>query len=153
MFSIAAKKAKIPTSVYGWSGSYGGAEHYAFKEKHSDDFVGLDGIFGSGGGGTPTAEGIEFSSSRLRKSKAKKKIMVLITDGGANDVQSTRQQVDTARRQGVEVIGMAFGEGCDPGMMDEQFGPGHWVPIDKYTEAPKIIGSLIERRARKSASS
>lgn len=155
MFGIAAKEAKVPMSIYGWDGSGSGAgtRHFAYKERHSDDLTGIDGIFQSGGGGTPTAEGVAFSRARLRRSRAKQKIMVVITDGCANDPASARAAVEKARSEGVRVIGMAFGVGSNvsPEQMNSCFGAKNWQPIESYTDAPRIIGGLIEAAARAKA--
>jgi len=150
MFAVASKEADIPMSIYGWDGGWSGnVSHYAYKERHSDDMRGIDAIFQSGGGGTPTEAGVRFARKRLSTSKAKQKVMVVVTDGGANSQDLTRDQVQAAEREGIKVLGMAFG--VDAQTMNNQFGEGNWVSIDRYVEAPQIIGELIEREARKAA--
>jgi len=156
MFAHAGKESKIPTTIYGWDGSgwgAGGTSHYAYKERHSDDGKGIDAIFQTGGGGTPTAAGVRFSRKRLANSKAGQKIMVVITDGGAADAQAAREQVESAEREGIQVVGMAFQatQGGYASIMDEQFGRNNWVSIDSYTDAPRIIGQMIEKIAQQSA--
>lgn len=151
MLALAAKETKIPMGLFGWSGGGGfsGAEHYAFKERHSDDTRGIDALFQCGGLGTPTAEGIQFSRARLKKAKAKQKVMIVVTDGAANSIPEARAQVDKATKEGIEVIGLAFG--CDKGQMDQQFGVGRWKDIDDFMEAPRIVGALIEKVAMQRA--
>ena len=135
MFAVAGNQTKIPLSIYGWDGGGASARHFAYKEKHSEDLTALDSIFQTGGGGTPTAEGVRFSRARFRRSKAKNRIMVVITDGDANNPEETREQIDAARRDGIKVVAMAFG--CAPAKMNTQFGPGNWVAIDDYVQAPE----------------
>jgi hypothetical protein len=154
MCAYAAKTAKVPISIYGWSGDGGwtGARHFAYKESHSDDVTGVDGLFQTGGGSTPTAEGIGFSRARLRRSKAGQKVMVVVTDGAANDVETAREQVERARKDGIKVVGLAFGlgSGVSAESMDSTFGRDNWKPIAEYTDAPGIVASIIEKAARES---
>lgn len=152
MMAVAARETAVPMTIYGWSSGgwgYGGAgasvQHYAYKEKHSDQMEGIDALFQTGGGSTPTAEGVHFSRSRLAYSQAKQKVMVIVTDGGADDIPKTREEVRKAEDAGVQVLGLAFG--CNADQMDAQFGSGNWRDIDDYTQAPQIIGDLIESAA------
>ena len=154
MCAYAAKTARVPISIYGWSGDgwSGQAAHFAYKESHSEDVTGVDGMFQTGGGSTPTAAGVGFSRARLRRSRAKQKVMVVVTDGAANDIDSARKQVDQARKDGIEVVGLAIGvgRGVSAEAMDETFGKNSWQPIQEYTEAPNVVASIIEKAARRS---
>jgi hypothetical protein len=135
-------RGKVPTSIYGYDGMAGGrVGHYAYKEAHSQDLSAIPSLLGTGGGGTPTAEAVEFSRARLGRSKEKIKIMAVITDGGANRIPETAAQVQAARAEGITVVGLAFE--CDPGQMDQQFGKGNWIAINDYKKAPRIVGQLI----------
>lgn len=148
MAAVAGKQADIPTSIYGYDGGYGdNAGHYAYKERHSKDTTSLDAILQTGGGGTPTGLAVEFSRARLARAKERNRVMVVVTDGGANDLEQTRAEVEAAKRQGITVLGLAFH--CDEQMMDEQFGSGNWKAIENYTEAPRLVGGLIERAAKR----
>ena len=154
MCAYAAKTARVPISIYGWSGDgwSGQAAHFAYKESHSEDVTGVDGMVQTGGGSTPTAAGVGFSRARLRRSRAKQKVMVVVTDGAANDIDSARKQVDQARKDGIEVVGLAIGvgRGVSAEAMDETFGKNSWQPIQEYTEAPNVVASIIEKAARRS---
>mgnify|MGYP002620636929 CR=1 FL=1 len=155
MMAVASRETKVPMSIYGWDGGWGeSCRHYAFKERHSNDMSSLKAIFQCGGGGTPTAEGVRFARARLRHSQAKQKVMVVITDGAAHDIAAAAEQVQRAKDQGIQVIGLAFyderrGQGPDPEHMNQQFGAGNWQAITDYTQAPKIVGKLIEDAAKK----
>jgi len=147
-------RGRLPTSIYGYDGGWSNTGHYAYKEAHSQDLSSIPSLLATGGGGTPTADGVEFSRARLARSKEEIKIMAVVTDGGANDIPATREQVDQARREGIVVVGLAFE--CDPGQMNEQFGIGNWAPISDYKRAPRIVGKLISdaaarNRGRRSA--
>lgn len=152
----ASKYSKVPISIYGWTGNGARAEHFAFKESHSEDLTAIDGMGFCGGGGTPTDAGIEFSRARLRNSRKKNKIMIVVTDGEANSastnggltpIDAARAQVEKARGENVTVIGI--GLGVADNLMDETFGPGGWQNITDYREVPRIISDLIEKAAVK----
>lgn len=152
MFASAARDTKIPTTIYGWDGSgweTGETSHYAYKEKHSDDLSSLDAFFRTGGGGTPTADGIEFARARLARSEAKHRAIVCITDGAANDIPAAAEQCRVARAEGLVVVGIAFS--CSNEQMNQQFGAGNWLSIDDYTQAPLMVGEMIERLAKSSS--
>lgn len=154
MCAYAAKTARVPISIYGWSGDGWGnsASHFAYKESHSDDVSGVDGMFQTGGGSTPTGAGVGFSRARLRRSRAKEKVMVVVTDGAANDVDQAREEVERARKDGIKVVGLAIGvgRGVSAESMDQTFGKNNWQPIQDYTDAPNVVASIIEKAARRS---
>jgi hypothetical protein len=147
MLANAAQATKIPITIYGWDGGGGNVTHYAYKERHSNDLKAIDSLFQTGGGGTPTQEGIRLSRRRLANSKASDKMMVVLTDGESNDQHSTLAQVQAARSEGIRVIALGLADGCNPRMMEEQFGAGNWQIIQKFTDAPRIVGGLIEQAA------
>ena len=153
MFATAAKQTKIPTTIYGFDGSgwsAGQTCHYAYKENYSDDLRSLDSFFRTGGGGTPTADGIEFARARLAKSKAGHRAIICITDGAASDINAASEQCRLAHNEGLVVIGLAFS--CATDQMNQQFGPGNWLIIDDYMQAPLVVGELIERLAKSQSS-
>ena len=152
MFGVAARETKMPTSIYGWdSGGYsaerGGIRHMEYKAAHSDDLSSLDAIFEDGGGGTPTAEGVEFGRVRLKMSKAKKKILVVVTDGAPNGGSMPQAEIAKARAEGVTVIGLGFAQGCDAAQMAGQYGPNNFAIVDDFTDAPGIVADIIKRMA------
>lgn len=88
---------------------------------------------------TPTADGVHYTHELLTKSHRREKVMVVITDGKANiclggstntnseqGKQDTKKAVNTARQEGIKVLGMAVGSVGEE-YMDECFGPGKWV--------------------------
>lgn len=148
MFAVAGDQTDIPTSIYGWEG-FGKVGHYAMKERNSNDLSKLDSIFQLPGGGTPTAEGIAFARARLSKSKASFKLLPVITDGqpsGAGGVEKASEQVRLARSEGVSVLGFGF-KGVGSEAMDNVFGAGKWVSIDRYEEAAEVVAGIVEQEA------
>jgi von Willebrand factor type A domain len=139
-------RGMLPTSIYGYDGG-GQVGHYAYKEAHSRDLRAIDGLASTGGGGTPTQDGIEFSRARLGRSKEKNKVMAVVTDGASNNQPATRAQIEAARREGIAVLGLAFE--CRASDMDEIFGVGNWAEIKNYQDAPRLVGKMISQLVRK----
>lgn len=102
---------------------------------------------------TPTADGIMYTLKLLKTSHRREKVLVCITDGKANiplggssSTNSDRGRLDakkavnTARQQGVKVIGMAVG-GVGAEYMDDVFnGRDNWV----HTSSDTLADDLVE---------
>jgi len=117
----------------------------------------------SGGGGTPTAEAVEYAARMLRASAAEHKLVVAVTDAPANDASACAEAVRAAAADGVRVIGVLKPEdrhehpGADhSAFMDEQFG-SDWFEVQSYTQTPQMLLAHLARtlapalRARRSA--
>lgn len=85
------------------------------------------------GGATPTPTGIEKAIEVLGTTNKREQVLVVVTDGVANkDVNGRRaddrarrqaaRRVETAREQGIPVIGLGVGDGVDEDYMREMFG-------------------------------
>lgn len=61
------------------------------------------------GGGTPTAEGLWVAGNRLFTRKEERKLLLLVTDGMANDMAGARQVAQMIERSGIEVYGIGLG--------------------------------------------
>lgn len=61
------------------------------------------------GGGTPTAEGLWVAGNRLVARKEERKILMLVTDGAANDMDGAKQVADMIERSGIELYGIGLG--------------------------------------------
>lgn len=126
-----------------------------------------------GGGGTPTASAIEFARTRLAHSTADKKLIVLVTDGGSNNADACREQVRYAKGDDIAFLTCGF---ADDGriennkqlsaaqkkemreqleeqmahVFDAHIGPGNWVAVQNYMEAPIAAGrKIIEMKRAK----
>ena len=150
MFGVQARETKIPTAIHGfdsdnWRRDGGPAcRHFEYKTAHSDDLAGLDAIFETGGGSTPTDLAVEHGRVCLKLSKAKKKILVVVTDGDPNDLEATHQQIQEAQKQGILVLGLGFAGGCSAEKMAEQYGTSFAI-INKFTDAPRVVGEILKR--------
>jgi len=99
----------------------------------------------SGGGGTPTAEAVEYAARMLRASAAEHKLVVVVTDAPANDTAACGEKVRAAAANGVRVIGALKPENRHehPGaehsaFMDEQFGID-WFQVESFTHIPRVL--------------
>lgn len=61
------------------------------------------------GGGTPTAEGLWVAGNRLVARKEERKILMLVTDGAANDMAGAKQVADMIEHSGIELYGIGLG--------------------------------------------
>lgn len=64
----------------------------------------------SAGGSTPMAQAIMAETSALQTRKESRKVIVVLTDGKPDIESAARISVQLAERQGVEVIGLGFGD-------------------------------------------
>ncbi|MCG7871038.1 MAG: VWA domain-containing protein [Candidatus Thiodiazotropha lotti] len=61
------------------------------------------------GGGTPTAEALWIAGNRLFNRKEGRKILMLVTDGKANDMPNAAQVANMIERSGIELYGIGLG--------------------------------------------
>ena len=101
---------------------------------------------------TPTADGIMYTLDLLKKSHRREKVLVVITDGKANiplgggtstssskGREDAKRAVNTARQNGVKVLGMAVGR-IGEDYMNDVFGDDSWV----HTESSTLTEDLVE---------
>lgn len=61
-----------------------------------------------GGGGTPMAEGIWYAAYELSKTRERRKMLIVITDGKSSNEPATRSVIDLAEQSGMDVIGIGI---------------------------------------------
>ena len=61
------------------------------------------------GGGTPTAEALWIAGNRLFTRKEERKILILVTDGKANNMPNAAQVAGMVERSGIELYGIGLG--------------------------------------------
>jgi hypothetical protein len=130
----------LKVGIWGFDGGRQRSAHYQFKQADSPDLRGVDALPACGGGGTPTADAVEFARARLEASEARHRLLVVITDGEAADIPATREEIDLCERAGIRTLGLGFD--CDGEVMKEQFG-SRFELIDDYRQAPRLVGRLI----------
>jgi nitric oxide reductase activation protein len=64
------------------------------------------------GGGTPLAEALYEVLPKMRNSKAKKRIMFVITDGAPNDLQRASLAIKDYEREGIKVVYLNIDTDC-----------------------------------------
>jgi Mg-chelatase subunit ChlD len=100
---------------------------------------------------TPTADGIMYTLDLLKRSHRREKVLVVVTDGkgniplgGSTATNSTKGRADakravnTARQEGVKVLGMAVGNVGEQ-YMDEVLGAGKWVQTGSDTLTQDLV--------------
>ncbi|ENA27582.1 hypothetical protein HMPREF1487_09238 [Pseudomonas sp. HPB0071] len=63
-------------------------------------------------GGTPMTEAIWYSAFELSKTRERRKMVLVVTDGEPNNVGSCQQVVQLCQRSGIEMIGIGVGTGA-----------------------------------------
>lgn len=115
------------------------------------------------GGGTPTSYAVQYSEQVMEEMKAKKKLMIVITDGYPNSCydgslnaeQMVRREINKARKLGIGTMGMMVGgSGANDKSMDTMFGKDGYVVVSNMEEASatmikkfkKIVISQVNAR-------
>ena len=73
------------------------------------------------GKGTMLSQSILTASRRLQKSKAKSKVLVLLTDGEPSDLELLKDAVDVAKKFDVKIY--TIGVGGEQAFIDQGYGP------------------------------
>lgn len=117
-----------------------------FKFEHLDGFTGHS-------GNTSTAAGVMDGIRLLNRAGGKERVMVVITDGGANralrgtrwesfttgdKLGDARLAVEMARDEGITVIGVGVGSGISESKLEDTFGDG-WV----HVEADGLVDEVV----------
>ncbi len=142
-----------------WSGGYG----TDVDQVHSFKECGKISCNSPFGGGTPTSYAVQYSEQVMEEMKAKKKLMIVITDGYPNSCydgnlnaeQMVRREINKARKLGIGTMGMMVGgEGSHDSSMDTMFGKDGYVVVDNMEQASatmikkfrKIVISQVNTR-------
>lgn len=77
-------------------------------------------------GGTPTKKAVRAGAQLLERMPDRRKLLLVLTDGGARSLSGTRATVDEIRERGDEwsVIGFGFGN-IQEWQLEDQFGDGY----------------------------
>jgi len=145
--------SRVGVGVSGYDGGWNNATVYEIKPAGGPDNdpygdhakLNLAYMSRLGGGGTPTTQGVVHGINTLGKSSAEEKVLVVITDGMANTIDTCALAVAAAREQGIRVIGALQDPEQDYSFMDEQFGPDNWYPINDAEKAPEAFLEHLEK--------
>ena len=96
-------------------------------------------------GGTDLPLALSECLKLLRGSRAKRKLMFLLTDGDIYGSLDLRELVERCRGERIEltVIGV---KGSDPNALRDAFGEGNVVYVEKFEELPSKLKELILRK-------
>ncbi len=92
------------------------------------------------GGGTPTAEGLWVAGNRLFSRKEERKILMLVTDGQANDMAGAKQVATMIEHSGIELYGIGLGTNVIRHICQKS-----GVITSAADLADAILGALAER--------
>jgi hypothetical protein len=97
-------------------------------------------------GGTPTPYAVEYCLDVIDNMKAKKKLMIVVTDGYPNSSNNpvlsadkeVRKEINKARSKGIGTMGLMVGIGRDR-YMDLMFGKDGHVTVSDMSEASNAV--------------
>jgi hypothetical protein len=115
------------------------ARHKSFGEPSSTMRPALGSVLRRKSGGTPTAEAILEGTHQLFRLKHEKKILILITDGEANDPIAAEEAANVAISSGIHLIGIGIGQQA-PTMNI----PG-WLVINDVSDLPIQLLEAVRR--------
>lgn len=119
-----------------------------FSFDHLDGFSGVS-------ASTATAAGVMDGIRLLERAGGSERVMVVITDGGANtdlsgttwegmstgdgSVADARLAVETARDEGIKVIGVGVGSGVNATKLENTFGPDSWIHVESDDLVDEVV--------------
>lgn len=93
-------------------------------------------------GMTPTRSAMDDVQALVRHAARDEKVVLFLTDGapngGEDEAEDVAARVKDLRNDGVRVIGMGVGDGCQDDLMDQMFG-GDWVRADPADLSDNLI--------------
>ncbi|MDN2483956.1 VWA domain-containing protein [Vibrio agarivorans] len=98
----------------------------------------------AGGGNTPLLPALYASIKDFALAKAdKKSVLIVITDGVPNELNTCISKLNEMRSHGIETIGVGVGAGVDSSKMRSQFGANQ-VIIPNFADLPKHMMKLSQ---------
>ena len=142
----ATRNTSINTAIYSYSGFSPNVRLNIFKEGKQSDVLtkkNIGAYQSAASGCTPTAEAMAAVLSRMENSPEHRKILLVLTDGDADDMDLCHSVVEVYRRRGIEIV--AIGIDSD--------GVAQWAPvyhvIRDVKELPQALLSTIDPRGPK----
>jgi len=99
-------------------------------------------------GGTQAAAGMRMSLLGLKEAKSANKLHVMMTDGELSDRNEAIKEAQEMRKNGILPFGIFFGKDA-PDSMNEIFGEGGWVKIERLSDLSEVVARRIEQIYRK----
>lgn len=142
----ATHNTQIETSLYGYSGYSPEVQLCVFKDGHQRRITTrrkIGSYLGVDKGCTPTAEAMIAVADILDHMTENRRILVVLTDGDADDMPLCSAVVPVLLRRGIEVVAIGI-------MKDsvKHWCPDHYV-INDIAELPTALLSIIDPRGHK----
>lgn len=95
-------------------------------------------------GGTPTAEAIRECVKRVRRKSQTKSVLLVISDGYANDgCYSVRKAVDEAKQNNMETIGISISSNLGQNELRQMYD--QWVDMSNLQNLVKGIATIVKK--------
>ena len=92
-------------------------------------------------GNTPLAEGIYYAWSELMSQPEERRIMILLTDGEADNPATASEMVALCKRSGVEIVGLSIGSDY----LQQYLEKGAYEVVNDDTEIVNAYFSILQR--------
>jgi uncharacterized protein with von Willebrand factor type A (vWA) domain len=90
-------------------------------------------------GGTPMAEAMWTAACELQRCEHERKLLIVITDGGANNPAMVQEIIERCSGSGIEVIAIGIHVDIDPGLFPVS------ATIHKLEDLPNAVFSLYRQ--------
>lgn len=92
-------------------------------------------------GSTPAYSAYWAAIHQLVAAKKANNMIVMVTDGVPNDIDSTKRVVNLLKKNGVKVLCLGVGGGFNVNVASEIYGQGNYVHINAFDELPtRLLG-------------
>ena len=142
----AVRGTSVDSLLYGYTGHSPFVQLYPFKDGASSKLAvnrAIGSFRGCSKGCTPTGEAMAALALRMERADQERRVMLVLTDGGADDAELCAAACQTMIRRGIEVV--AIGIQCDA---VANWAPVHHV-IHDVTQLPQALLATIDPRASK----
>jgi len=103
-------------------------------------------------GGTDAAPALRLGLLGLKETHSANKLHVVMTDGAFSDTEAAAAQAEEMRRSGIVPFGIFlkhFGGDFSASSLNQVFGEGGWVQIEKLSDLSEVVARRIEQIYRK----
>lgn len=133
----------VELNIYGYTDTRDGAVLFPYREwgkAFNKETLGSITAMG----GTPTAEAIRESVNRIRKKSKTKSVLLVISDGWANDgVYNVRKAVEEAKQKNFEIIGISISSNLTENELRAMYD--QWIDMSNMQNLVKGISTVVKK--------
>lgn len=122
---------------------------FLYSGRRINHIVGFDQAFSnkipfriSSNGGTPTGEAVYHAIGKFSRDMKRRRILIIMTDGEPDDTTYFRTSIKTAKRLGIETIGI----GIEDDYLTRDMSPEDSFVIQRLDELTPLLFSLLRNK-------